>query len=830
MMTLRSRLFIAFPAIILVTVLSLGVAAAGYYFILSTTNNVDRNEKYLNEVRRVRNSIFYEQKIISDSISDFSLVNKEDLRKANTEVKASIQELSGYSKNLSPKDVKILNTLEELNDNCLAIYEEELIPSLMEGNKEKLGELYRKRKDSYEKAWSLQKELRLSVERHIRTYMINILNNMNELASTLNYRDNQLEQAFEQLRQLDNLLGGESEAGIEEAGGELKTGSGAGLENGNKEGLEAGLKKEIAGIDRSGKVKSGAGESGSDAGYKIKEQIELVIKSINNPETAEKSKLDLGETEIERNVEKELHALENELHTLNDINTLSNAMREKYCFLTDTFAIKTGGFDDYKEINEPFNACIDELQGLLPANERSLLSKIKLSVEDADSGFEAVVSAVVNINSGKTAGIYEKLSDKLVQCIKIAETLEDSFDKYLATDFDASERIKRGIIISLFFVTIASIALGYMLAKSLSGVNKSIKGIIEHLNVAQKGNLIVRVPDDREDEIGELGSKVNSVLEGRRQIAGRARETADNINDLKGRLAETFNCGKNNAANISRELADAFESLKRAIKASSKDKTAAGLGTKMENTSKEASEAIKDGIKVIDTAAEEGKESVAAAEEIILKVAHTVKSITNSINQLDESSGRIGDITNKITEIASRTNLLALNAAIEAAKAGSEGKGFTVLAEEIRKLSEGSGRAAEEIKTQVAEIQDKIKVAAGNINDGFTEVDEGVNRVGHAKSGIYEIISSVKAVAESVKAVTDAAGMQSENTGEMARILGTIEETAAHAADKGEYVRRSIAEQEKIIHGLEELTAGLDEASARLGEVLQQYGIMEDIP
>ena len=115
-----------------------------------------------------------------------------------------------------------------------------------------------------------------------------------------------------------------------------------------------------------------------------------------------------------------------------------------------------------------------------------------------------------------------------------------------------------------------------------------------------------------------------------------------------------------------------------------------------------------------------GEKTTQEAFDAISKASTIVKDISVSMNQLDQSSGKIGEITNTITDIASRTNLLALNAAIEAARAGSEGRGFAVLADEIRKLAEASGRAAGEIKKQLKDIQTQIQTTADYMGEGVS--------------------------------------------------------------------------------------------------------------
>ncbi|HHW00660.1 MAG TPA: HAMP domain-containing protein [Clostridiaceae bacterium] len=824
MMKIKSRLTVAFPVIILVTILSLGITAGGYYFILSRASNIKRNEKYINEIQNIQNSIYKKQEIATGIALSFDMSLKDDFSKAHDEADAAIQKLLGYSQNLSEDDVQSLNKLKELNDSSLNTFEKELMTALAEADKAKLESLFIKRKDSYEKINQLGEELEFSVQERISSAVSSISKNISQLKSSINEKDSRLEDIAAQLGEIEKRLKedyymepgarSEADARIRQEGDEKKTGEG--FQNGFETGQgEEDEKVSHAVPEAEGRRNdSDAGES-IDNGYKVAEQIRLAINAINNLTVGTAGHIELLDT-------KAVGSLKKELDALSQLKGLAALTDEKYGFPAEALVTGSEDFDGYNTQNEALNQCFRQLESLLPSSDVGTLNEIKALVETLDAEYNELLSAIENINKGTVAGAFGKIEDELGQCIDMAETLENSFNKYLDADFDTSEKIKTGILAALLVITLISVVTGYILATALSGVNKSIKGMIDYLERVHRGDLKARVPVTRDDEIGELGSKVNNVLEEHQTITDRIRETADDISRLKSKLVDSFNSGKNNVRHISGELSEFFESFKRSIKSSGMQKSNEGFESRAENIQQVVSNVVDKGIKVLEIAEKE-KQSASEAEEIINKVAETVRSITDSINQLDESSGKIGDITNKITEIASKTNLLALNAAIEAARAGKEGQGFTVVAEEIRKLSEASNKAAHEIKAQIVEIQDKIKDAAESIGSGFVEFEEGAGKVSNVKTGMHEIIKSIQTVVKSVETVAKTAGTQSRNAGEMARILDTIEETAANAAGKGEYISRSIEEQNKIILGLEELALSLDQATARLHDVLKKY-------
>lgn len=411
------------------------------------------------------------------------------------------------------------------------------------------------------------------------------------------------------------------------------------------------------------------------------------------------------------------------------------------------------------------------------------------------------------------------------QQIEVLGKLETSYKTYLADDIERSQKLKNSLLLTLAGIAFVSLFIGMFAALWLSGnILVPIRSMTRLLDKASRGDLTGRVSDRRRDEIGELGEKVNIVLDGQQKMIEQVKATSTNIGKLKNSLAELFTHSKENTGKVSSGFRSIMQNLMAAIRAPGTDSTSAAADDTAEVLAVTTGKAVEEGMKAIELAAS-GERLVQEAEEVIRNVTDTVKQIADSINELEESSDKIGNITDTITEIASKTNLLALNAAIEAARAGQQGKGFTVLAEEIRKLSERSNDAAKGIRQLISEIQERIQYAVVRIGDGVAGVDVGVGKINHARSSILEITDVISQVVETLSSTANSISSRHENTAELTGAMSTLEQTASETVASGEEIDAELELQQKTIREMEAVTEKLDEVTGALNELLGKFRI-----
>jgi methyl-accepting chemotaxis protein len=206
--------------------------------------------------------------------------------------------------------------------------------------------------------------------------------------------------------------------------------------------------------------------------------------------------------------------------------------------------------------------------------------------------------------------------------------------------------------------------------------------------------------------------------------------------------------------------------------------------------------------------AAEGSERVGQASTAIRRMSETVTGASSRILALEERIGQVSSIANVIKEIANQTNLLALNAAIEAARAGEQGRGFAVVADEVRKLAERTSSATTEIEQMITDIQSDTSSAVGAMNAALPEVDQGVALAASAAEALQAIESGARQTLHRVREIADATREQSAASTSIAQ---RVEEISNMVESTSENIRGAA----DAAIGLERIAVGLKEQISR---------------
>lgn len=257
---------------------------------------------------------------------------------------------------------------------------------------------------------------------------------------------------------------------------------------------------------------------------------------------------------------------------------------------------------------------------------------------------------------------------------------------------------------------------------------------------------------------------------------------SDNWRDIIGNVSKSSSL----IASASEELSATSEQMSKGMQeqtaqtaqiASAIEEMSAAVFDVAKNTQIAAASA-RDATKVAHKGGEVISETIAG----MVKIAAIVQESADTITNLGKSSDQIGEITTVIDDIADQTNLLALNAAIEAARAGEQGRGFAVVADEVRKLAERTTKATKEIASMIKNIQKETSGAASGMKAGTREVTEGVKLANQAGEALTKIVSAISSVDGIVGQIATATEQQSAATAEISRSIETISSIATQSS------------------------------------------------
>jgi methyl-accepting chemotaxis protein len=256
-----------------------------------------------------------------------------------------------------------------------------------------------------------------------------------------------------------------------------------------------------------------------------------------------------------------------------------------------------------------------------------------------------------------------------------------------------------------------------------------------------------------------------------------------------------------------------------AAETTQKVELAASNVTQMTSALSEASSASNEVGEVAGSAAAAASNGASAVKETVAGMARIKKAVDDSsvkVSELGAKGVQIGAIVETIDDIAEQTNLLALNAAIEAARAGEQGKGFAVVADEVRKLAERSGRATKEIAALIAEVQSGTSDAVEAMTVGAAEVETGTELAARSGEALEQIADAVTATRAAVLRITAAVGAMSGASG---GVVSAMDAIAAIARANNDAASLMQANADSVSRSVESIAAVSEENSAATEEV-----------
>ncbi len=460
-------------------------------------------------------------------------------------------------------------------------------------------------------------------------------------------------------------------------------------------------------------------------------------------------------------------------------------------------------------------------------NETNLENELNLIVNNILNG-----DLKVRANTEKFSGNYieisnkiNKMLDSITQPLGVAAKYVDRIskgdippkitDEYKG-DFNEIKNNLNLLIDSIGRVVTDALTLGKALAEGnlniradinahsgafqdiISTINKAIDNIAEPLqetgnvmNFMKEGDLTVRMLGQYLGELHKLKENINIMAESLSSILQQISSSADISATAAAEIsaiAETLAASAaENSAQVD-EIATAIEEMSRTISENSIGATrAAEVAGKNKSIAAEGGEAVLQTVNKMN------------------EIASVVRASADKIEKLGESSKQIGEIISVIDEIADQTNLLALNAAIEAARAGEQGRGFAVVADEVRKLAERTTEATKQIANMIKGIQKETEEAVRAMKQGTDEVNSGIVLADKAGTALKQIMQSSQEVWDMINQIAAATEEQSSTAEQVAKNVSSISQVTSDTANRVQDIAKSaedLAKQTDILRSL----------------------------
>lgn len=314
------------------------------------------------------------------------------------------------------------------------------------------------------------------------------------------------------------------------------------------------------------------------------------------------------------------------------------------------------------------------------------------------------------------------------------------------------------------FIAISSLLLSNNIIRTLGGDPSLASSITKRIAAGDLATPVECDPNDKESLLANirtmqetLRGMIASIVSNAEQVAGAANQLLSASEEVADRATQQSDAASSMAASVE-QMAVSIDQVKENAAEAHGISQAAG------------------------TLSEEGAAVIHRAASEMHKISDAVQSSSKIVEELGRQSDHITSIVNTIKEIADQTNLLALNAAIEAARAGEQGRGFAVVADEVRKLAERTSLSTTEIAGMVSKIQNGTRSAVNSMQAGVEQVSNGVELANQAGASINQIRDGSSRVAIVVNGISDSITEQSIASTEIAQKLETIAQMSEESA------------------------------------------------
>lgn len=479
-----------------------------------------------------------------------------------------------------------------------------------------------------------------------------------------------------------------------------------------------------------------------------------------------------------------------------------------------------------------------------------LITQVEIALEEENTGLEVIyrenkqiqekqqpqdqavvaqikqsLQAITKYAASETKGAAVQLPLKeLKESIKVTLALHEAHSELLQSLIQArvnkyTER--RTAVLTAFAAGV--LAFLYCFIGMYRNITLPIRQLRLLMADVQVGNLTARCLVTSKDEFGVLAKSFNAMVEGEFDIARTVQEAAVTLSSNSQQIAASIQ----EVASASSGIGECMDQLAKDV---FKAQEIAGQTTQeveslhaVVRSSQEKAEAAREQSFVTQRTAEQGSETMGRLARQMQSIQITIDRASSQLQLLRDFANNIEGITKMIEAIAGQTNLLALNAAIEAARAGEAGQGFSVVAEEVRKLAEQTASQVTEVASVVAQITDNIFVVVKDIELGKQEAEKGSIAIKEADVAFSGVISLMNTNVTDIQQISDASNSISNDCKSVLGLMKNLEDYLLHPVDESKQVRLSTHEIAEAIENVAQGSTQNHQTAVAMLEVIQKF-------